>query len=76
MKKKTLNGETLKERLLASARDRIYNFLLADGAVRGAFALRAPAAAAQHAYAYDAVRDSFVLLAGRPTPATWGQMCG
>ncbi|MGD9412559.1 MAG: Hsp33 family molecular chaperone HslO [Desulfobacterales bacterium] len=36
MKKKTLNGETLKERLLASARDRIYNFLLADGAVRGA----------------------------------------
>jgi molecular chaperone Hsp33 len=36
MKKKTITGETLKERLLASARDRIYNFLLADGAVRGA----------------------------------------
>jgi molecular chaperone Hsp33 len=36
MIKKALNGETLKERLLASARDRIYNFLLADGAVRGA----------------------------------------
>ncbi|MEJ2726901.1 MAG: Hsp33 family molecular chaperone HslO [Deltaproteobacteria bacterium] len=36
MIKKTLKGETLKERLLASAKDRIYNFLLADGAVRGA----------------------------------------
>ena len=36
MIKKTLKGETLKDRLLASAKDRIYNFLLADGAVRGA----------------------------------------
>jgi molecular chaperone Hsp33 len=36
MNKKTLEGESLKERLLASAKDRIYNFLLADGAVRGA----------------------------------------
>ena len=36
MIKKTLGGESLKERLLASAKDRIYNFLLADGAVRGA----------------------------------------
>jgi molecular chaperone Hsp33 len=36
MKKKGFKGETLKERLLASARDRIYKFLLADGAVRGA----------------------------------------
>jgi molecular chaperone Hsp33 len=36
MIKRTLEGESLKERLLASARDRIYNFLLADGAVRGA----------------------------------------
>jgi molecular chaperone Hsp33 len=29
-------GETLKERLLASAKDRIYKFMLAEGAVRGA----------------------------------------
>ena len=36
MIKKTLAGESLKERLLASAKDRIYNFLLAGGAVRGA----------------------------------------
>jgi molecular chaperone Hsp33 len=36
MIKKTLEGESLKERLLASAKDRIYNFLLAAGAVRGA----------------------------------------
>ncbi|MEE9494960.1 MAG: Hsp33 family molecular chaperone HslO [Desulfobacterales bacterium] len=36
MIKKTIEGESLKERLLASAKDRIYNFLLADGAVRGA----------------------------------------
>jgi molecular chaperone Hsp33 len=36
MIKKTLEGESLKERLLASAKDRIYNFLLAGGAVRGA----------------------------------------
>jgi molecular chaperone Hsp33 len=28
-------GETLKEQLLAGARDRLYNFLLADGAMRG-----------------------------------------
>ena len=35
MLKKTLEGESLKDRLLASARDRIYNFLLAGGAVRG-----------------------------------------
>jgi len=36
MIKAALGGESLKERLLASAKDRIYNFLLADGAVRGA----------------------------------------
>jgi len=36
MIKKTSEGESIKERLLASAKDRIYNFLLADGAVRGA----------------------------------------
>ena len=36
MIKTTLEGESLKERLLASTKDRIYNFLLADGAVRGA----------------------------------------
>lgn len=36
MIKKTSAGESLKERLLASAKDRIYNFLLAGGAVRGA----------------------------------------
>ena len=36
MIKKTIEGESLKERLLASAKDRIYNFLLTDGAVRGA----------------------------------------
>ena len=36
MIKKNIGGESLKERLLASARDRMYNFLLADGAVRGA----------------------------------------
>ena len=35
MLKKSIEGESLKERLLASAKDRIYNFLLADGAVRG-----------------------------------------
>jgi molecular chaperone Hsp33 len=29
-------GETLKERLLSSAKDRIYKFMLAEGAVRGA----------------------------------------
>ena len=36
MIKAALAGESLKERLLASAKDRIYKFLLADGAVRGA----------------------------------------
>jgi molecular chaperone Hsp33 len=36
MIKKSFKGETLKERLLASAKDRICNFLLANGAVRGA----------------------------------------
>jgi molecular chaperone Hsp33 len=36
MIKKPSAGESLKERLLASAKDRIYNFLLAGGAVRGA----------------------------------------
>jgi len=36
MIKKNIGGETLKERLLASAKDRLYNFLLAEGAVRGA----------------------------------------
>jgi molecular chaperone Hsp33 len=36
MIKKSIGGESLKERLLASAKDRLYNFLLADGAIRGA----------------------------------------
>ncbi len=36
MIKKQLPAETLKQRLLASAKDRLHNFLLADGAVRGA----------------------------------------
>ena len=36
MIKAVLGGESLKERLLESAKDRIYNFLLAGGAVRGA----------------------------------------
>jgi molecular chaperone Hsp33 len=36
MKKKKFRGETLKEQLLAGAKDRLYNFLLADGAIRGA----------------------------------------
>jgi molecular chaperone Hsp33 len=36
MIKKQLPAESLKERLLASAKDRLHNFLLADGAVRGA----------------------------------------
>jgi molecular chaperone Hsp33 len=35
MKKKKPYGDTLKEQLLAGARDRLHNFLLADGAVRG-----------------------------------------
>ncbi|MBW1699012.1 MAG: Hsp33 family molecular chaperone HslO [Deltaproteobacteria bacterium] len=35
MHKKQLYGATLKEQLLASARDRLHNFILADGAIRG-----------------------------------------
>ena len=35
MQKKNPYGESLKEQLLAGARDRLHNFLLADGAVRG-----------------------------------------
>ena len=35
MQKKKPYGDTLKEQLLAGARDRLYNFILADGAVRG-----------------------------------------
>jgi len=35
MQKKKPYGETLKEQLLAGARDRLYNFILADGAIRG-----------------------------------------
>lgn len=35
MQKKKPYGNTLKEKLLASAKDRLYNFLLADGAIRG-----------------------------------------
>ena len=35
MQKKKPYGETLKEQLRAGARDRLYNFILADGAVRG-----------------------------------------
>ncbi len=35
MEKKKPYGDTLKEQLLAGARDRLHNFLLADGAVRG-----------------------------------------
>ena len=35
MIKKKLFGETLKEQLIASRRDRIYNFIMARGAVRG-----------------------------------------
>jgi molecular chaperone Hsp33 len=36
MIKKRLFGKTLKEQYLASAKDRLYSFLLADGAFRGA----------------------------------------
>ena len=36
MIKKTIEGESLKERLLDSAKDRLYSFLLADGTIRGA----------------------------------------
>jgi molecular chaperone Hsp33 len=35
MIKKEIYGKTLKEQLLASAKDRLYNFLLADGVIRG-----------------------------------------
>jgi molecular chaperone Hsp33 len=35
MQKKKPYGKTLKEKLIASAKDRLYNFLLADGAIRG-----------------------------------------
>ena len=35
MQKKKPYGNTLKEQLLAGARDRLHNFLLSDGAVRG-----------------------------------------
>jgi len=35
MIKKNIEGESQKERLLASAKDRLYTFLLADGAIRG-----------------------------------------
>ena len=36
MEKKRIYGNTLKEQLLASARDRLHNFLLAGGKIRGA----------------------------------------
>lgn len=36
MEKKPIPGQDLKDRLRASARDRMYRFLLADGGVRGA----------------------------------------
>lgn len=35
MKKKKFYGDTLKEQLQASRRDRLYNFLMADGTIRG-----------------------------------------
>lgn len=35
MKKKKLYGETLKEQLQASRRDRLYNFMMVGGAIRG-----------------------------------------
>ena len=35
MQKKKPYGDTLKEQLRAGAKDRLYNFLLADGAIRG-----------------------------------------
>ena len=35
MEKKKLYGDTLKAQLLASRRDRLYNFLIADGTIRG-----------------------------------------
>jgi len=36
MQKKKQYGDTLREKLLASAKDRLHKFLLADGAIRGA----------------------------------------
>jgi molecular chaperone Hsp33 len=36
MEKKKPYGDTLREQLLASAKDRLHRFLLADGAIRGA----------------------------------------
>ncbi len=38
MKKKKIYGDTLKEQLQASRRDRLYNFLLVDGTIRGCVA--------------------------------------
>jgi len=35
MKKKKIYGETLKEQLKASARDRLYHFIMARGSIRG-----------------------------------------
>ncbi|MEJ2286891.1 MAG: Hsp33 family molecular chaperone HslO [Desulfobacterales bacterium] len=35
MQKKKPHGDTLKEQLLAGARDRLHKFILADGAIRG-----------------------------------------
>jgi molecular chaperone Hsp33 len=35
MEKKKLYGSTLKEQLIASTRDRLYNFIMADGTIRG-----------------------------------------
>ena len=35
MKKKKLYGNTIKEQYLAGAKDRLHNFLLADGSIRG-----------------------------------------
>jgi molecular chaperone Hsp33 len=35
MQKRRPYGETLKEQLLAGARDRLYNFIWADGDIRG-----------------------------------------
>jgi molecular chaperone Hsp33 len=36
MQKKKPYGDTLKEQLRAGARDRLFNFILADGSIRGA----------------------------------------
>ena len=35
MQKKKIYGDTLKDQYLASARDRLHNFILAHGAIRG-----------------------------------------